>query len=64
MQAEIIKQQLQTPDDFQFPFTPYPIQNEFMQKLYFVMEEGKLGIFESPTGTVSNHNNAVTINLY
>lgn len=41
------------PDQFDFPFTPYPIQHEFMSKLYEVIENRKFGIFESPTGTVS-----------
>jgi len=38
-------------EDFGFPFAPYPIQQEFMETLFKVLEEGKLGIFESPTGT-------------
>lgn len=38
---------------FPFPYIPYPIQEEFMAKLYQVLEAGKIGIFESPTGTVS-----------
>lgn len=37
---------------FQFPFNPYPIQEKFMRELYFTIENRKLGIFESPTGTV------------
>uniref|UniRef100_A0A8C4QHC2 DEAD/H (Asp-Glu-Ala-Asp/His) box helicase 11 n=1 Tax=Eptatretus burgeri TaxID=7764 RepID=A0A8C4QHC2_EPTBU len=36
---------------FPFPFPPYGIQREFMQVLYRVLEEEKVGIFESPTGT-------------
>ncbi|CAJ0873106.1 11292_t:CDS:10 [Entrophospora sp. SA101] len=36
---------------FQFPFKPYDIQISFMKNLYQVIEEEKLGIFESPTGT-------------
>ncbi|XP_042324008.1 ATP-dependent DNA helicase DDX11 isoform X2 [Sceloporus undulatus] len=36
---------------FPFPYTPYSIQEEFMTKLYQVLEAGKIGIFESPTGT-------------
>ncbi|CAI5786309.1 ATP-dependent DNA helicase DDX11 [Podarcis lilfordi] len=36
---------------FPFPYVPYPIQEEFMAKLYQVLETGKIGIFESPTGT-------------
>lgn len=38
---------------FPFPFTPYSIQKDFMAELYRVLEAGKIGIFESPTGTVS-----------
>ena len=38
---------------FPFPFTPYAIQKDFMAALYQVLEAGKIGIFESPTGTVS-----------
>lgn len=41
------------PGYFQFPFTPYDIQVKFMQNLYSVLESGGVGIFESPTGTVS-----------
>lgn len=39
------------PKQFPFPFTPYPIQTSFMSQLYSTLEEGKIGIFESPTGT-------------
>lgn len=42
---------LTAPSTFPFPFTPYPIQQDFMSSLYQALEEGKLGIFESPTGT-------------
>lgn len=44
---------LKPPSDFSFPFPPYDIQEEFMTKLYHVLENGQCGIFESPTGTVS-----------
>ena len=37
--------------DFHHPYTPYDIQNEFMGAVYTCLEEGKVGIFESPTGT-------------
>uniref|UniRef100_A0A8C3T236 ATP-dependent DNA helicase DDX11 n=1 Tax=Chelydra serpentina TaxID=8475 RepID=A0A8C3T236_CHESE len=37
--------------NFPFPYTPYSIQEDFMAKLYDVLEAGKVGIFESPTGT-------------
>jgi chromosome transmission fidelity protein 1 len=37
--------------DFHHPYTPYDIQNEFMGAVYDCLENGKVGIFESPTGT-------------
>jgi hypothetical protein len=46
------EEKLVTPEEFPFPFTPYSIQLDFMKHLYTTLEEGKLGIFESPTGTV------------
>ncbi|KAK6347555.1 ATP-dependent DNA helicase chl1 [Orbilia javanica] len=36
--------------DFHHPYTPYPIQLDFMNALYGVLEDGSVGIFESPTG--------------
>ncbi|KAM6214498.1 ATP-dependent DNA helicase DDX11 isoform 2-T2 [Rhynchocyon petersi] len=36
---------------FPFPYVPYSIQKDFMTELYQVLEAGKIGIFESPTGT-------------
>lgn len=39
------------PQSFSFPFPPYNIQEDFMKNLFNALEEGKLGIFESPTGT-------------
>uniref|UniRef100_A0AAR2LXY8 Helicase ATP-binding domain-containing protein n=1 Tax=Pygocentrus nattereri TaxID=42514 RepID=A0AAR2LXY8_PYGNA len=36
---------------FPFPFKPYPIQERFMEALYAALEQRKVGIFESPTGT-------------
>jgi hypothetical protein len=40
--------------DFHHPFTPYRIQEEFMETVYRVLEGGggRVGILESPTGTV------------
>lgn len=35
-----------------FPFQPYPAQRALMQQLYRTMEQGHVGLFESPTGTV------------
>ena len=47
-------QLLQAPDKFSFPFEPYGIQEQFMRTLYDTLEKGGIGIFESPTGTVSS----------
>ncbi|PGH00460.1 chromosome transmission fidelity protein 1 [Blastomyces parvus] len=37
--------------NFHHPYIPYDIQSQFMQALYDCIEESKVGIFESPTGT-------------
>ncbi|PSN64687.1 DNA repair helicase [Corynespora cassiicola Philippines] len=37
--------------DFHHPYKPYEIQNQFMNAVYDCLEDGKVGIFESPTGT-------------
>ncbi|KAG9233062.1 helicase C-terminal domain-containing protein [Amylocarpus encephaloides] len=37
--------------DFHHPYTPYDIQETFMSTVYQVLEESKVGILESPTGT-------------
>ncbi|KIX01052.1 uncharacterized protein Z518_10118 [Rhinocladiella mackenziei CBS 650.93] len=37
--------------DFCHPYQPYSIQLDFMTNLYRCLEEKKVGIFESPTGT-------------
>lgn len=37
--------------NFHHPFTPYDIQQQFMEAVYDCIESGKVGIFESPTGT-------------
>ena len=44
---------VEIPESFLFPFEPYDIQKGFMEQLYKALELGKIGIFESPTGTVS-----------
>ncbi|KAM7396648.1 hypothetical protein PAMP_019674 [Pampus punctatissimus] len=36
---------------FPFPYQPYTIQEKFMQALYSALDQSKVGIFESPTGT-------------
>jgi len=43
---------VEVPHAFPFPFQPYDIQLDLMRKLYEALELGKIGIFESPTGTV------------
>lgn len=50
----ITEEKLETPSTFLFPFTPYGIQQDFMTEIYSAIENKKLGIFESPTGTVSH----------
>ncbi|KAF9431667.1 DEAD H (Asp-Glu-Ala-Asp His) box helicase 11 [Entomortierella beljakovae] len=44
---------LPTPTTFPaFPYpTPYPIQLDFMQQLFQCIDQRKIGVFESPTGT-------------
>jgi chromosome transmission fidelity protein 1 len=44
---------MEPPPDFHHPFTPYKIQSDFMKALYSTLESKSIGIFESPTGTVS-----------
>ncbi|KIW05553.1 uncharacterized protein PV09_03431 [Verruconis gallopava] len=39
------------PRNFHHPYEPYPIQTQFMTAVYECIEQGKIGIFESPTGT-------------
>lgn len=39
------------PKNFHHPFEPYDIQQQFMEGVYQCIEQGKVGIFESPTGT-------------
>ena len=46
---------LPTPDDFAaFPFTPYDIQLDLMRHVFSAIEDKKVAIMESPTGTVSD----------
>ncbi|KAI1773818.1 DNA repair helicase [Hypoxylon cercidicola] len=39
--------------DFHHPYTPYDVQEEFMNAVYNILErgDGQIGILESPTGT-------------
>lgn len=54
-QAEqITESRIDPPSNFSFPFSPYEIQKDFMQALFTTLQNKKLGIFESPTGTVSH----------
>ena len=34
-----------------FPYTPYDVQNELMQRIWNAIDRSEIGIFESPTGT-------------
>ena len=46
---------LTPPEDitaFHHPYTPYPIQADFMRALYACIEQRRIGFFSSPTGTV------------
>lgn len=38
--------------DYHHPYEPYAIQQQFMDAVYECLEEGKVGIFESPTGVM------------
>lgn len=42
---------MEPPQEFPFPFPAYEIQKRFMRELYGCLEGGRLGLFESPTGT-------------
>jgi chromosome transmission fidelity protein 1 len=37
--------------NFYHPYQPYDIQQQLMASIYRCIEDGKIGIFESPTGT-------------
>ena len=39
-------------DWFHFPYSAYPIQVDLMNAIYNAIDQGKIGLFESPTGTV------------
>lgn len=45
------------PASFPFPFQPYDIQDSFMRNLFDAINNRKIGIFESPTGTVRSEVN-------
>lgn len=39
--------------NYNHPYKPYDVQRQFMSTVYKCLEEGKVGVLESPTGTVS-----------
>lgn len=44
---------LVAPDSFSFPYpTPYAIQRDLMQTVFAAIEQSKIAIVQSPTGTV------------
>lgn len=43
--------QLERDDCYGFPYAPYPLQRDFMRQVYETLEQGGIGILESPTGT-------------
>ncbi|KAI9659264.1 MAG: ATP-dependent DNA helicase chl1 [Trizodia sp. TS-e1964] len=49
------------PENFYHPYTPYGIQTEFMKALYSCIEDGNIGIFESPTGTVITQGKSLSL---
>ena len=49
--------------NFHHPYTPYTIQEDFMRTVYQVLEQGKVGILESPTGTVHMENHGFFLGL-
>lgn len=40
--------------EFYHPYQPYDIQSELMNAIYDCIAEGKIGIFESPTGILTS----------
>ena len=40
-------------ENFHHPYTPYELQLQFMRSLYSCLDEGKVAVFESPTGKPS-----------
>jgi hypothetical protein len=43
----------QPSNEFHFPFDPYDIQTQLMKQMLTTIDNRHVGIFESPTGTVS-----------
>lgn len=36
----------------QFPFEPYAVQKDYMEKVIECLKDGKNGVLESPTGKI------------
>ncbi|TYJ52793.1 hypothetical protein B9479_006597 [Cryptococcus floricola] len=52
LQPDLPAPALPTPETFPFPYpTPYGIQVDFMRTVFRAIEDGKIAIVESPTGT-------------
>jgi chromosome transmission fidelity protein 1 len=47
--AQSKEEDRQVTRDFHHPYTPYAIQETFMGTVYQVLEDGKVGILESPS---------------
>ena len=59
------EKKLVLPDEFPFPYErPYDIQLNFMKALYKTLELKKVGIFESPTGTVIEEFSTVILFIF
>lgn len=41
---------MSNPQNFCHPYEPYDIQKQLMNAVYDCLDNGKVGIFESPTG--------------
>jgi len=41
---------------FPFPFEPYGVQTQLMKAMWEAVENRRVGVFESPTGTVRHIN--------
>ncbi|OAJ41322.1 hypothetical protein BDEG_24943 [Batrachochytrium dendrobatidis JEL423] len=50
--------------EFPFPYQPWDIQTKFMQSLYKTLDNNHVGIYESPTGTVSVWSSNVLLQPY
>ena len=48
---DMSKRGASTAHPYGFPFPPYALQEDFMRQLYSCLDDGCVGVFESPTGT-------------